>query len=493
MPSLLNGAALVTVPLDPGAAVSLFRQLYDGLREAILAGRLVPGARLPASRCLALELGVSRNTVLNAYDQLLAEGYVEGRIGSGTYVARTLPEELLQVRGTASGPPRPTADRRRLSRRGEVLAATPAAGVRGSGAPRAFRPGVPGLDAFPFGVWGRLLARQGRPPADLLGYGEPAGYRPLREAIAAHLGTARGVRCEASQVIVVSGTQQALDLAARLLLDPEDVAWIEDPTYAGARRALLGAGLRLAPVPVDQDGLDVAAGTRCCPRPRLVYVTPSHQYPLGVPMGLGRRLALLDFARRADAWVLEDDYDSEFRYTGRPLAALQGLDQDGRVIYLGTFSKVLFPGLRLGYLVVPPDLAPGFIAARLAADRQASSLLQAVVADFIAEGHFVRHIRRMRTLYAERQGALLAAARRELGGRLEVEPAGTGLHLVGWLPEGCDDREVSQAAWEVGVEVPPLSGYCLQRQRRPGLLLGYAAVTPRQIRDGVRRLAGVLR
>ncbi len=486
---------LLTVALDARAGAPLFQQLYDGLRAAILAGALAPGGRLPATRGLARELGVSRNTVLNAYEQLLAEGYLEGKAGSGTYVPQTLPDELLQARRADGEQGRQTAGQRSLSRRGELLARTPVSVARGDPRDhRPFRSGVPAFDAFPFATWGRLAARRlRRPPPELLGYGDPAGYRPLREAIAAHLATARAVRCEPEQVIVVNGTQQAVDLAARLLLDPGDVAWVEEACYPGTRGALHAPGVRLVPVPVDDDGLDVAAGAALCPAARMAYVTPSHQYPLGVTMGLARRLALLEWARRADAWVLEDDYDSEFRYAGRPLAALQGLDRDGRVIYLGTLSKVLFPSLRMGYLVVPPGLAGPFARARALADRHSPTLAQAVVADFMAEGHFVRHVRRMRTLYAERQEALLRAARRELGGLLEVAPAETGLQLVGWLPEGCDDRAVSEAARAAGVETAPLSAYHAVSTRRRGLLLGYAGFEPRLIRDGVRRLAAALR
>ncbi len=487
-----NGSPLLTLPLDASAARPLFGQVYDGLRAAILDGTLAPGARLPATRGLASELGVSRNTVLNAYEQLLAEGYLEGRAGSGTFVPQCLPEELLQVRAgrTCLPPPGP---RRGLSRRGELMARTRVSATRTEGEPRAFRPGVPALDAFPFRLWARLAERHWRRPArDLLGYGEAAGYRPLREAVAAHAAASRAVRCSPEQVVVVNGSQQALDLAARVLLDPGDAAWIEDPGYPGARGALLAAGVRLAPVPVDGEGLDVSAGVRRCPRARLAYVTPSHQYPLGVTLSLGRRLALLDWARRAKAWVVEDDYDSEFRYAGRPLAALQGLDRDGRVLYVGTFSKVLFPSLRLGYLIVPPDLVEPFERARALADAHGPLLPQAVLADFLAEGHFVRHVRRMRTLYAERQAMLVREAARELGGRLEVGPSESGLHLVGWLPPGVDDRAASARAEAFGVEAPALSAYRVGPGPRGGLMLGYAACDARQVRDGVRRLAAAL-
>lgn len=492
MVSRARAGALLTLPLDAGAAAPLFRQVYEGIRQAILGGRLAAGTRLPASRALARELGVSRNTVLNAYEQLLAEGYLEGRAGSGTYVPRTLPEEMLQVR-TTDGAIRPAPRRRMLSRRGQELAGSWAP-VPPMGEPRPFRPGIPALGAFPFETWMRLVARHHRrPPRRLLSYDHPAGYAPLRQAIADHLGPMRAVHCDPGQILILTGSQQGMDLVARVLLDAGDSAWVEDPGYPGARAALRGAGVVLIPVPVDADGIDVAAGAARDHSARLVHVTPSHQYPLGVTMSLPRRLALLEWARQADAWIVEDDYDSEFRYAGRPLAALQGLDHEGRVIYLGTFSKALFPSLRLGYLVVPPDLSEAFIAARATTDRQASTLMQAVVADFLQEGHFVRHIRRMRTLYAERQEILLRAIRRELGTALEAQPCATGLHLVGWLAAGRDDRAAARAAARVGVEAPPVSPYASRPPRRGGLLLGYAGWDRHEIHGGLRRLAATLR
>ena len=494
MATKIRKGTLLTLPLDPAATTPLFRQLYDGLRRGILDGTLAPGVRLPATRSLAGELGVSRNTVLNAYEQLLAEGYLEGKVGSGTYVPRTLPEEMLQVRPAVAPARTPPPQRPTLSRRGELLAQAASTISCSSSPPRPLRPGIPALDAFPFETWMRLVARhQRRPTRDLLSYDHPAGHFPLRKAIAAHLGPARAVHCDPEQVLVITGTQQGLDLIARVLLDRGDTAWVEDPGYPGVRAALRGAEVRVAPVPVDGDGLDVKEGEARCPDARLVYVTPSHQYPLGVTMSLSRRLALLDWARRANAWVVEDDYDSEFRYAGRPLEAMQGLDCDGRVIYLGTFSKVLFPSLRLGYLVVPPDLAESFIAARMVTDRQTTTLNQAVLADFIQEGHFLRHIRRMRTLYSERQDILLKAAQRDLCGLLEVCPCETGLHLMGWLEDGRGDQEASRAALAAGVEAPALSNYCVERQDRGGLMLGYAGSEARQVRDAVRRLGSALR
>ena len=477
--------------------VPLYRQLYDEMREAILGGRLEPGSRLPSTRDLAADLGVSRNTVTNAFLQLWAEGYLEGKVGSGTYVSRSLPDDMLRarpsVRSEGSRVPPSARANRGLSRRGELLAATPATATVRRGRPRAFRSGVPTLDAFPSETWARLAARCWRgAPRSLLGYGDPAGYRPLRESIAEYLGAVRATRCSWEQVIVVSGSQQALDLCARVLLDPGDAAWVEDPCYPAARGALVGLGARLAPVAVDGEGLDVAAGEASAADSRLAYITPSHQYPLGVTMSLARRLTLLDWANRSGAWILEDDYDSEYRYSGRPLSSLQGLDAGGRVIYLGTFSKVLSPALRLGYLVVPPDLVDAFVAARALIDRHSPQMDQVVLAEFMAEGHFARHVRRMRLHYAERRDALIEAVGRELEGLIEVGPADAGLHLVAWLPEDTDDREASRRAAARGVETAPLAAYCIEAALRPGLLLGYAAVSEEEIREGARRLAGAL-
>ena len=458
-----------------------------------MVGRPAGGTRLPSTRELAADLGVSRNTVMNAFRQLLSEGYIEGRAGSGTYVTDFLPEDLLQARsGLRRGGPADGTGRR-LSRRGGVLAATPATVVRDRGRPRAFRPGLPALDEFPLRIWQCLMRDVYRRPQGLLGYGEPAGYLPLRQEISAYLGTARALKCSWEQVILVSGSQQALDLAARLLLDPGDSVWVEDSGYAGARGALVGAGAAPVPVPVDEEGLNVAVGIKRDAGARLACVTPSHQYPLGATMSLSRRLALLDWAGRRDAWVVEDDYDSEYRYGGHPLEALQGLDTGGRVIYVGTFSKVLFPSLRLGYLVVPPDLVDAFTAARELADRHSPLIEQAVLARFISGGHFARHVRRMRKLYSQRQATLVEAADRELEGLLEVRPAEAGMHLVGRLPGDTDDHGAAERARSRGVEAPALSLYGAGPNGERGLLLGYAAVAESEIRHGVRRLAEALR
>lgn len=493
MPKRASAPNLAAVQLDRTAGSSLYRQLYDGLREAILDGQLPAGTRLPSTRTLADDLGVSRNTVMNAFDQLLAEGYLEARVGAGTYVTSTLPDDLLRARVVGEDVSEAHQPRDVLSRRGQRLASARIGVSRDEGPPRAFSAGVPALDAFPFNVWGRLAARAWRnPPPEHLGYGQAAGYLPLRRAIADYLRVTRGVRCQAEQVVMVTGAQQALDLAARLLLDAGDQVWLEDPGYLAARSILLSAGAELAPVPVDEQGLDLVAGIARAPGARLAYISPSHQYPLGVTMSLARRLQLLEWANRAGMWILEDDYDSEYRYSSQPLAALQGLDVGDRVIYVGTFSKVIFPSLRLGYLIVPPDLVDAFATGRGLVDRHPPIVPQAILAAFIEEGHFLRHIRRMRALYQERQAILIDEIRRELGGYLEIVPAEAGMHLVGWLPEGVGDKAVFAQLRVAGVEAPPLSLYSIEPLPRAGLVLGYAAFDAATIRRGVRQMAVAL-
>jgi GntR family transcriptional regulator/MocR family aminotransferase len=481
-----------TISLDHRSPEALHRQLYAGLREAVLSGVLAPGTRLSSTRAMAEELGVSRNTVMAAFSQLLAEGYLQGKVGSGTYVTRTLPDAVLRARPDAQKPRTPSGRRRGVSGRGSKIVAARVSVPR-TGPPRAFRVGIPAVDEFPLELWSRLVARRWRDATpDLMGYGDPAGYRPLREAITKHLGVSRGVRCSTEQVVIISGSQQGLDLVSRVLLDPGDAVWVEDPGYMGARGSFAGAGAEVVSVPVDAEGLDVAAGIARAKRAALVYVTPSHQFPLGVTMSLSRRLALLEWARESGAWVLEDDYDSEYRYAGRPLAALQGLDADARVIYMGTFSKVMLPSLRLGYLVLPPDLVEPFVRARAVADRHSPSVDQAALADFMAEGHFDRHIRRMRMLYADRQAALIDAVTRRLGEALRLEPHPAGLHLVGMLPKASDDVALAARAAEHSVEAQALSVYYHREEPQPGFVLGYAVVPPRSIRAAVGRLAEAL-
>ena len=497
---------LVTDLTRPGRARAgvrpLHHQLYTSLREAILTGRLAPGSRLPATRALAADLGVGRNTVLSAYDQLHAEGYLEGHVGSGSFVSAELPVPTPRRRtgprpATGSQPLAPPAAPRtgpRLGPRARRFVSAPVTLARG-GPLRAFRSGVPALDLFPVDAWARIVARAWKDVARSdLGYADALGYAPLRDAVAAHLRVSRAVRCDASQVIITNGSQQAMHLIAHALLEPGDIVWFEDPGYRGARIALQAAGADLAPIPIDAEGLRVDEGRRRAPLARAAYVTPSHQYPLGVTMSLARRLELLAWARERQAWIVEDDYDSEYRYTGRPLASLQGLDTADRVIYVGTFSKVLCPALRVGYVVAPPALVETLTIARGVADRHGPTVDQVALARFMDEGRLVRHIRQMRACYAERQDVLVSAAARELDGLLEVTARHAGLHLVGWLPDGADDRAASARAWDHGVETSPLAGYYASgRSPKPGLMLGYAGVSATAIRTGVRTLAAALR
>jgi GntR family transcriptional regulator/MocR family aminotransferase len=420
-----------------------------------------------------------------AIDQLMAEGYVVARAGAGTFVAPDLPDDLSRAR-----PPRLLVPRHPpLSRRATLLADLRPRSWRLPGQPRAFRAGTPAVDLFPVRLWSRLTARRLRSAsAGQFDYGE---WPPLRHAIAGYLQRARATRCDAAQVVIVSGAQGGLDLLARLLLDPGDRVWMEEPGYVGAHGALVGAGACVVPVPVDADGLDVEAGVRRALGARLAYVTPSHQFPLGVVMSLPRRLALLKWASAAGAWVVEDDYDSEFRHGVRSVPCLHGMDTDGRVIYMGSFSKTLFPALRLGFLVVPPDLRDRFVTARLALELQPPPLDQAVLADFIAEGHYERHLRRMRAAYRERLEGLLAAATTYCGGALRVRPVLTGLHAIADL-DGADDERVSREALSRGVEVMPMSLYFGRGPRPNALLLGFGPVRPDAAADGMRKLAAAI-
>jgi GntR family transcriptional regulator/MocR family aminotransferase len=497
-------AAPLLVPLEFAAREPLHRQIYEGVRAGILAGRFAANMRLPSTRVLATELGVARNTVVLAFDQLVAEGYLSARRGGGTRVRAALPDSLLSVRAPrraprtvresvspASGHARPHVPARIT----QLLAHDRGIGVRRNDTIVPFAVGMPAIDAFPVQLWARITARRWRSGAVFLGSAATAGDEALRNAIAAYVTSSRGASCSPDQLFIVSGAQQALDLAARVLLEPGDPVWMEDPGYAGARAALAGAGARIIDVPVDDEGMDVSAGERAAPDARLAYVTPSHQYPLGTIMSASRRLSLLNWARRVNGWVLEDDYDSEFRYAGRPIPCLQGLDAErggaARVLYIGTFSKTLAPALRLGYLIVPEELVDAVRVVRAIAGGHSPTLEQGVLADFIGEGHYMRHVRRVRALCAERQQALLEAAREEIGDAMQLAPDAAGLHMVGWLAPGANDATVAEAAARAGVDATPLSSCSSASPRRGALLLGYAAFEEKEIREGVRRLSTV--
>ena len=505
------------IALDPAKAQPLQQQLYWSLRERILRGHLRAGLRLPSSRGLAGQLGIARNTVTAAFEMLVAEGYLVSRIGAGTFVAPHLPDIFLQP-AAATEPAtrkRAAAARTSVSRggrahlrhwpgadRGGQLAPRHLATLRLQPAPAPLLPAGPALEQFPVEQWGRLLSRcWRRGPLRLLASGHPQGDPDLREAIAAYLGSARGVQCEASQVVITSGSQQGLDLTARVLLNPGEQAWVEDPGYWGAHSSLQGAGVQAISVPVDKDGMDVPEALRRAPAARLALITPSHQFPLGITMSLPRRLQLLQWAQETHGWVLEDDFDSEFRYSGRPLTALQGLDGEGRVLYLGTFSRVLFPALRIGYLVLPPELVKAFVAARAAAGWQSAVLEQQVLARFIGEGHFGRHLRRMRALYAQRREALLQALA-QLQEWIEAPAPDCGLHAIGWLksragrgrgkPAESRLQTMQRAAGRCGYTLVSLARFCTGVQLPPALLLPFSAEDERTLRQRIRLLADEL-
>jgi len=471
--STLHGT-LPALRVDRSAATPLHKQIYDGFRAAILRGDLRAGERIPSTRELTSELGVSRFPVLNAYAQLLAEGYLESRVGAGTYVSGSLPEQSMSVAQPVGHLVRNPSGPRSVARRSRLYPSFPySAAVRGWG---AFGVHQPALEEFPFHAWSTLVARHSRNPhVRAIHHIDPRGSERFRETIGAYLRTARGVQCALDQIIVVSGSQQALDITARVLLDPGDEVWVEDPGYSLERNLLIAAGCDLIPVPVDREGMVVSEGVRRGGKARAAFVTPSHQYPLGSTMSASRRIQLLNWAQNAGAWIVEDDYDSEFRYESLPVASLHGLDINERVIYIGTFSKVLFPSLRLGYLVVPRDLADRFVAVRYSMDIFPAYLHQEVLADFINEGHFGRHIRKMRQIYKERRTALIESIDRRFGAGFEVHGAEAGMHLAMTLPEGFSDCEIAARAAKERLWLWPLTPSYVKEQARPGFILGFGS------------------
>ncbi|MEK6365823.1 PLP-dependent aminotransferase family protein [Burkholderia gladioli] len=526
-------------PLDR-AAGQLSRQLAQALRDAIRRGGLLPGEPLPATRQLAAALGLARGTVIEAFEQLVAEGFLVSRGRTGTWVAPalSLPVAAMGLHPGEARPGRVAEPASRVGRAGvvggtagtagtaeavksakagnsrrhaaSVTGENPAAPSRLPGPaamyaaiaadfeplpPIPFAVSVPGGATLPDAAWRRLGNRlRARGPAAPSGYGDTRGVDALREAIAAYVRRARSVRCEAAQVIVTSGTQQGLYLATQVLLGEGERAWVENPAYRGITAILESTGRReaIVRVPVDAEGLDVDAGLRLAPEARAAFVTPSHQYPLGMPLSVARRDVLLDWARARDAWIVEDDYDSELRYAGHPFPALQGLDPR-RVVYLGTFSKILFPSLRLGYAIVPPELVAAFRGARVLMDRHPPEADQHVLAAFIGEGHLDRHIRRVRGVYAASRARLIATLDAALPPELAWrEPSGQGMHLVLWLAPGLDDRRVAAAALEAGVAVRPVSPMYAPGTARAGLVLGFGGYDEAVMEAAARRLAAVI-
>lgn len=498
----------LALPFDPAGIVldrrrGLSLQLYQALRARVLDGRLSSGTRLPASRDLAKVLALSRNSVVRAYDQLYAEGYIESRVGDGTYVSR-LPKLSTEV-STGLYPRLSTGLSTFVDKSTEDLSSNRSSSVSldrlknhhlpapRSGTPRAFRVGVPAFDLFPFDVWAKLHAGFWRNPDPArLGYGDPAGELQLRELIAAYLRQSRGISCTAGQIVITSGAQQAITLCAQLLVQPGQAVAVENPGYRAAGHAFAVAGGQVKGIPVDAEGLDCARLEQLSDC-RVAYVTPAHQYPTGVTMSLARRLQLLAWAERSDGWIIEDDYDGEYRYSGAPLAPLAALDQQGRVLYVGTFGKIAFPAMRLGYLVLPQSLVEPFSQARALAVRHSEVGTQSVMAQFMALGHFQRHIRRMRRAALSRRNVLKAGWPTTVAGLGAMPEVAAGLHVMVPVDNFAREQELVALAEAAGVEVNPLSGYWLEDSdepvdKRAGLVLGFAAVPEAQIADAVMRL-----
>ena len=478
------------IMIDRDEAKPLHRQVYEGYREAILRGDLAPGQRIPSSRELASEIQVSRFPVLHAYAQLTAEGYFESQVGSGTFISTTLPEQMMSSgNGTEQSEQGPTGNRP-VSRRSLLYPKYPRdTNLSGLG---AFGLHHAELDQFPFQIWSGLMNRHSRnPSSSSMRRINPMGSPRFREEVCFYLRTARSVKCDPEQIMVVSGSQQALDITARVLFDPRDLVLIEEPGYNLQRKLLEAAGCRLRLVPVDDQGMDVAKATGC-KGAKAAFVTPSHQFPLGSTMSATRRLQLLNWAQRTGAWVVEDDYDSEYRFDARPIASLQGLDVNARVIYIGTFSKMLFPSLRVGYIVIPRDLIQLFESVRFAMDIFPPYLYQEVLADFMALGHLGRYTRKMRQIYAERRNALIESLRTEFGDFLGVHGAAAGMHVSVTLPDGHNDVEIAARASAQRLLLWPLSKYYAGKNARHGFVLGFGSTPTEQIPRAVKQLRALV-
>lgn len=471
------------ISVDRRLAIPLYQQIYQSFRARITAHDIRAGELIPSSRELAKMLRVSRLPVLNAYAQLLAEGYLETRAGAGTYVAQSLPGAR-----TSSTPSVAPARSRSVSKDAARLPRYERPTWAASLGP--FQVGQPDLHLFPIESWLRLVARYSRSMrVKALQYGDPMGRSDLRGALATYLRTSRGVRCESEQIMIVSGAQQALDLTTRVLLNAGDAVWLEDPGYWLVRRAIEARGCRAIPVSMDAQGLSVDVGRKRAPSARAAFVAPSHQYPLGVTMSASRRLQLLEWAAHARAWIVEDDYDSEFRYDSSPIASLQGLDQHARVIYVGTLSKIMFPSLRLGYVVIPRDLIERFCAMRETMDICPADLTQAVAAEFIREGHFARHIRRMRPIYAERRDVLVEAIEKEIGQAAQIVGDAAGMHLAVLIDGLRTDKKIAEEAVARSLWLSPLSPLYYGKSPRQGFVLGFGNTRAAQIKSGIEKLA----
>ena len=489
MPRSPGGALLNAFSVERASTVPIYRQLDAALRRLILDGTLAPGQKLPSTRELSEDLGVSRITVKTVYEQLVAEGYAQARTGAGTYVAEGLEREALRPARKRRSRARP-ADLP-LNNRSDTILSSRATARHGETAP--FRPGVPALDLFPVRLWAKYLhdatlAEERRH----MSYGEACGNADLRRAVARHLSDARGMQAEAGQIVITSGAQQAFALIAVTLLNQGDTVWYEDPGHIAGRDVLRIMGAEIAPVPVDAEGLDLDHAIAHHPCPRLIFTTPSHQQPLGTTMSLPRRLALLNHAQETGAWIIEDDYDSEFRYRGRPLPALSALDADRRVFYVGTFSKSMFAAMRLGYVVVPPQLVDAFTKAKTLLGQSSSAVVEQALARFMEDGRFVDHIRRMRRIYRTRRDILHDSLTARCSAHLTPQPTDAGMHMLAWLKNGVQDEATHRRLLHAGIDSLPLSVYSVRPGMPPALVLGFTGVSEAQIPRLVERMARTL-
>lgn len=498
--------------LAPG---KIQQQFYLALKKHIQTGALAPGTKLPSSRSFASMMGISRNSVLAGLDRLSDEGYLYTRAGSGTYVALALPEQFIQIQHTASqsvANTHPLASSTnqtqvlkaqtssaamQISSRIQSLQATWTAASTARGEQRMFSIGIGCCDLFPHQLWGRLLARAWRQFSKQAHHTQVFGFLPLRQAICDYMHATRGVQCRPEQVLIVNGTQQAINLTAQVLLDQGDEVCIDEPGYDAARGALLAQGAQVRPVDSDSEGMKLEDVIQHWPNSKMIYSTPSHQFPLGGTLSLSRRLALLAWAADQNRWIFEDDYNSEFRYHAQPIQALQGLDQQQRVIYAGTFSKMLLPELRLGFLIIPTQLIDAFQWAKHYADTRSAYLEQATLAMFISEGHYARHVRRVRKACAERQQTLMHALALHLSDYVQIEANDSGIHVLAWLKAPYTEQQFLTICAEIGLGVQALSRYYQQQpqaqvQRRQGILFGFAAHTPTEIDQAIQQLAEAL-
>ncbi len=493
MPRQIDELPLAGIHIDPSSSIPLYKQLYNLLRDGILSGRFKGGQKLPGTRTFSSELKISRNTVVLAFEQLFIEGYITGKTGAGTYITNEIPDKFL-------------SGRRPQITSGNKMKIPPINIFKKFDPPELlyrnisedkiipFQNGIPSLEDFPFETWLKIINKKGNIIPNLqFGYKNSTGFPQLKAAVSNYLQTYRAVNCTPEQIVIINGSQQGLDLISRVLLKDNHNVYLEDPGYFGTKASVLSSNVNIFPVPVDEEGIDIEYSAGKYPKPNFIYTTPSHQFPLGSIMSIARRLKLLEFANKNNAWIVEDDYDSEFRYTGSPLPSLQGMDKFNRVIYIGTFSKVMFPGLRLGYLVLPDaQMVNPFAVAKSIADRQSPIFDQIVLSKFIEEGHFTKHIRKMRMLYKERQEFLIDELKKETGDLLEVKPSDAGMHIVAWLPDNSSDKKISAVALENDLVVYPLSEYVLKFKRRPGLIIGYTAFEKDKLKIGVRKLKQIL-